>query len=50
MKLQYISPETRSVDLHPESFICVSTMNQGRGTIDPVSELDLDSDDWETIL
>lgn len=49
MKLQYISPETRSVLLHPESFICVSTINEGRGKIDPVLE-DPDSEDWDPIL
>lgn len=50
MKTHYLPPESESIMMLPESFICVSTMDGGDGAIDPIVTLDLDGDTWFNIL
>lgn len=50
MRKQYLPPESESVFIQAESFICQSGMDEGNGAIDPVTALDLSDDIWEVIL
>lgn len=55
MKTLYLPPESESISLQTNSIICQSIpipliIDEGAGTIDPVTELDLSSDEWSVIL
>lgn len=55
MKPLYLPPESESISLQTNSIICQSIilpmiMDEGSGTIDPVTELDLNAEDWSVIL
>lgn len=49
MKRLYLTPKTRSVFLQVEAFFCQSGMDKGDGIINPVTELDLNDDEWSSI-
>lgn len=49
MKAQYLSPESESVSLLAGAFVCQSGIDGGAGTIDTVSEVDLNDEVWPAI-
>lgn len=50
MKTHYLPPESESITMLAESFVCVSAMDSGNGAIDPVTPFDFSDDDWFNIL
>lgn len=49
MKKLYLHPESESISLQAESLICQSSLDEGLGTIDPITSLDLDDDIWDPV-